>query len=76
MITETYLDKVIRIVKQETDADVTSETKFEDIDIDSLEFIGLLMEISNVTGVDIPSEKYDQLETVADVARLLDSHQS
>jgi acyl carrier protein len=63
--------KVISIVSTESDipaANISEFTKLESLGLDSLEFVGLMLAIRSEL-VDIPEEKWVNLETVGDIVR-------
>lgn len=63
--------KVIRIVSTESDIpvnEISEFTKIESLGLDSLEFVGLMLAIRSEL-VDIPEDKWVNLETVGDIAR-------
>ena len=53
----------------EPDADLRDE-----IDLDSLDFLGMVESIKERTGVDVPEEDYPKVRTLAGVAAYLATH--
>lgn len=47
------------------------DTRFEDLDIDSLEFLDLMLQIGEKAGKEIPMDKLSEMHTLGDVARFL-----
>lgn len=60
---------VCEVIERETGKPVTEETLLEDLPMDSLEFIDVLLAISNETGKSVPDAKVSSLTTVGDIAR-------
>lgn len=65
------LEKVKQIIAEELGCEnVSGETTLEDLGVDSLEFVSLMQAIGRELG-EIPEEKWAQIETVGDIADLL-----
>lgn len=62
---------VCDVIERELGLPVTEETALEDLPMDSLEFVDLLLSISNETGRSIPDSKVSELTTVGDIVREL-----
>lgn len=58
---------VYSIVERETGRYVGRNTKIQELNIDSLEFVDLLLQITNETGLSIPDDQLDKLQTVGDI---------
>jgi len=58
------------VIERETGQVVNENTLLEDLNIDSLEFVDLLLAISNETGKSVPDSKVSELNTVGDIARV------
>jgi acyl carrier protein len=61
----TNTEKVIAAFKSEVDLDVTPEQELETLDMDSLEFVNLMVVL------DVPDEKQPGLVTVGDIIEAL-----
>lgn len=59
------------IIEIETGQKVDDDTPLDDLKIDSLEFLQLLIEISDATGKQVPDVQIGGLQTVGDIARQL-----
>lgn len=67
------LSKVAELIKENTDADVsqiTMDTTFESLGLDSLDAVDLIMACEDEFSVTL--EMGDDLKTVGDVVRLID----
>lgn len=60
---------VCEVIEREIGQPVTEDTLLEDLPMDSLEFIDVLLAISNETGKSVPDAKVSSLTTVGDIAR-------
>lgn len=58
------------VIERETGQVVNENTLLEDLNVDSLEFVDLLLAISNETGKSVPDSKVSELNTVGDIARV------
>lgn len=63
--------EVCKAIQKETGQFVTPDTEVEDIDADSLEFLNLLLVLSEQAGKEIPDSRIAHLHTVADIAKEL-----
>ncbi len=72
------LEKVKEIVADSLGADVstmTAETSFkEDLGADSLDLFEMVMAFEEAFEVEIPSEDLEQITTVGDVVKYIESH--
>jgi acyl carrier protein len=55
---------------------VKPDSRFEDLDIDSLDLVELAQVIEDEYGVEIQDKDMDQIATVQDVVEFVSSHQS
>lgn len=62
---------VCAIIERETGKPVTEDTLLDALDVDSLEFMNLLLVLGDEFGKDVPFEKASELRTVADLAQEL-----
>lgn len=65
------LEQVIDIVADETGkriTDLTAETRFDSLGIDSLDFIALIQALESRCKCQIPDAEYVNLQTIGDVA--------
>lgn len=58
---------ICEVIERETGQAVTEATPLEDLNTDSLEFMDLLLAISNETGKTIPDNRLGELHTVGDI---------
>lgn len=63
--------QVAQIIERETGQKVSADTKLESLDLDSLEFLELIMEIQRETGIEIPDAKIAELVTVGDLVNAI-----
>ena len=71
------LEKVKEIVAEGLDvnvADLTEETTFESLGADSLDLFEMVMAFEEAFEVEIPSEDLEQITTVGDVVKCIESH--
>lgn len=72
------LEKVKEIVAENLGADIntlTEETSFkEDLGADSLDLFEMVMAFEEAFEVEIPSEDLEQITTVGDVVKYIESH--
>ena len=75
---QSTIDKIKEIVAEALDADVetlTAETSFkEDLNADSLDLFEMVMAFEEAFEVEIPSEDLEQITTVGDVVKYIESH--
>lgn len=62
---------ILEIIEVETGTKVTNETSLDSIDVDSLEFLHLLLQLGEVTGKYISDAKIASIRTVGDLVREL-----
>lgn len=71
------LERIAEIIKEQLNADgitITMDTSFEkDLEADSLDLFELVMTLEDEYGVEIPSEELENLTTVGEVIRYLES---
>lgn len=65
------LDKVKEILAEYTDADITLETAFDDLGIDSLDMLDMVMKVEEELGVEI--ELNPSITTVGALVDLIES---
>ena len=69
------LEKIKEIVAESMGVDkatLTAETSFkEDLNADSLDLFELVMALEEATGVEIPSEELENINTLGDVEKYL-----
>ena len=61
---------ILEVIERETGQQVTEATPLEDLNADSLEFMDLLLAISNETGMAVPDGQLGKLHVVGDIARV------
>lgn len=66
------IDKVIALVERETSEAVTAETRFDSLNIDSLDFLELILQAQNEFNITIPDATVAELNTIADLAKVID----
>jgi len=67
-------EKIAELIAENKDmnvADITMETTFEDMELDSLDVIEVVMSIEEAFGITLEIE--DSVKTVADLVKLVDS---
>jgi acyl carrier protein len=69
----TTSEQVCAVIERETAQTVDESTRLDSLEVDSLEFVNLLLEVGNETGKEVPPEKWGDLHTVADIVRELDA---
>lgn len=62
---------IYEVIEVETGQKVDDSTSLDSLPVDSLEFLQLLIELSESTGKTIPDEKIAAIRTVGDLAREL-----
>ncbi|MCI8614175.1 acyl carrier protein [Parablautia intestinalis] len=71
------LERIAEIIKEQLNADgitITMDTSFEkDLEADSLDLFELVMTLEDEYGVEIPSEELENLTTVGEVIKYLES---
>lgn len=71
------LERIAEIIKEQLNADgitITMDTSFEkDLEADSLDLFELAMTLEDEYGVEIPSEELENLTTVGEVIKYLES---
>ena len=70
------LEKIIAYLAEQADFDpetLSADTTFESLDLDSLDLVEMLVELEEETGVELPEEETKQLETIGDLAALIES---
>lgn len=69
---DTLAQKVIAIIERETsEQQVTLFSRFEDMDIDSLEFINAIQQVGNELHCDIPDSRLTDVNSVGDLVNLI-----
>lgn len=66
-------EKVLAVIRREVQpppANLSESTPMEALNIDSLEFLDLLVSIGSEIGSDIPDNRIDELKTVGDLIRI------
>jgi acyl carrier protein len=70
------LEKIIAYLAEQVDLDpstLNADTTFESLDLDSLDLVEMLVELEAETDVELPEEETKQLETIGDLAALIES---
>ena len=62
------MTNICEVIEQRIGQRVTTETRIEDLDVDSLEFVELLMIIGEISGKDVLYDAADEFITVGDIA--------
>lgn len=71
MIFEKVRELMIR--QYELDEEVTMESNFkDDLDMDSLDFVYLVMDIEEEFNIEIPDEKAEKIRTVGDLVEFIE----
>ena len=70
-------DKIIGLISEATKIEVSkikAETSFiDDLNLDSLDIVELMMKMEDEFGVEIPEEEAENLKTVGDVCKYVES---
>ena len=73
-------DKIIALISEATTIEaskITAGTSFvDDLNLDSLDIVELMMKMEDEFGVEIPEEEAENLKTVGDVAKYVESKKS
>lgn len=64
-------DTVFSVIERETAQKVNRTTSLDSLNLDSLEFMNLLLEIGSATGKEVPDSKLGDLHTVGDIVEAL-----
>jgi len=70
-------DKVISMMSEMFDLDktkITPESKFEDLDLTSIDAIDLVVELQQLTGKKVNEEGLKKVRTVGDIVSLVQEH--
>ena len=69
-----YFDKIKeRLDSKIKDKDITVDTSFKDLGVDSLDLVDLVFELEEELGVTFEDDELLQLKTIQDLLDLLDS---
>ena len=53
---------------------ITPDARFaEDLDIDSIDAIDMIVRLKEITGKKVPPERFQEVQTIGDIVRVLDS---
>ena len=77
MSNEAVFEKVSQLMADLFDLDkskITLESKFEDLDLSSLDAIDLVVELQQFTGKKVDEEGLKKVRTVGDIVALVESH--
>lgn len=70
---DTVLDAIRTVAPELGDAELTDDAHLQqDLDLDSMDFLDVVGELTDRTGVEIPESDYDQLATIGDCAAYLE----
>lgn len=61
---------ICEVIERETGQPVTEDTLLEELPVDSLEFLNLLLVVSNETGRTVPDGRLGELHTVGDILKV------
>ena len=68
MLTTEQIRQAIKAADVNIDASSLAEDKpFKDAGLDSLDFYNIIVELQEMTGITVPDEEIDQLESIAKV---------
>lgn len=59
--------QIVDVVSEETCRECTLESTLESLDVDSLEFMELMLSVERVTGMKIADERLAHISTVRDI---------
>jgi acyl carrier protein len=74
---EQLYEKVTSMMAEMFDLDkskITPESKFEDLDLTSMDAIDLVVELQQLTGKKVDEEGLKKVRTVGDIVSLVESH--
>ncbi|MGI5864009.1 MAG: acyl carrier protein [Myxococcales bacterium] len=77
MNNEAIFEKVSQLMADLFDLDkskITRESKFEDLDLSSLDAIDLVVELQQFTGKKVDEEGLKKVRTVGDIVALVEAH--
>ncbi len=77
MNNEAVFEKVSQLMADLFDLDkskITRESKFEDLDLSSLDAIDLVVELQQFTGKKVDEEGLKKVRTVGDIVALVEAH--
>ncbi|HCF58404.1 MAG TPA: acyl carrier protein [Myxococcales bacterium] len=77
MSNEAVFEKVSQLMADLFDLDkskITLESKFEDLDLSSLDAIDLVVELQQFTGKKVDEEGLKKVRTVGDIVALVEAH--
>lgn len=67
-------DRIIALVKEAADVETIDEsTRFDALDIDSLEYVELMQKVEEATGIQISDDDASRLTTVAELIRYVEN---
>lgn len=58
---------IFEIVREYTHAAVSAEARFDDLGIDSLEFIQIIADVENALSIRIPNDALPRIHTIRDL---------
>jgi len=68
--------KVIEIISEslglDPEEEITKESSFNDMDVESLERVGILMDLEEEFDMEIPDEEAEKFQTVEDVIKYVE----
>lgn len=65
--------QVMQILFEETGStSLTPDTSFDELGLDSLEFVDLMVKVSAETGVEIPVAKFGEMNRISDLIRFVE----
>ena len=65
------INKIIKIIKEETDKDIDVKKTFEQNDFDSLDVVSIALGIEKNFNINIPDKDLKKIKTVMDVENYL-----
>ena len=71
------LDKVKKLLAEQlciTVDDIADDANIADLGADSLDVVEMLMTLEDEFGVSIPDEKVEELKTIPEIVKLIDSN--
>lgn len=74
---EAVIARLLEVAPEASAADIDASAPIqEQLDIDSMDYLDLLVALATKTGVEIPESDYAQVSTVDDCVRYLAEHQA
>lgn len=60
-------EEVLTVIEEYAGRELSEDTKIDQVAVDSLEFVDMILHLSDVIGKDLPDELLGRLDTVEDL---------